>query len=195
MLPPTSVSPAETMFDGLPTLTQKLVLLLMFCLAQFSDSFNNSELCPAIHILEGSMGITQGQSAWIMSAFQLTFALLLLISGRISDVYNPKNVFVVGVAFLGVLSVATGFVNTKIVTIVLRALMGIVSAMTIPSTLTLLVHVFPEPLEQAQLQMHRVFSFVTIVAIPVAPDCLFIITPEAAKSKVKHNTQCKMEES
>jgi MFS family permease len=46
-------------------------------------------------------------------------------SGKISDVYNPKYAFVLGSAALGVISLGTGFVNDKIVMIVLRALGGI----------------------------------------------------------------------
>ena len=75
-------SPPETSPDPLPkqlSLTRKLVLLLMFCFAQFLDAFNNSALFPAIPSLESSMGITESQSAWIISAFQLTFASFLLI--------------------------------------------------------------------------------------------------------------------
>ncbi|KAH0835592.1 major facilitator superfamily domain-containing protein [Lanmaoa asiatica] len=218
MLPPTSVSPAETVVDGLPrrlSLTRKLVLLLMFCFAQFLDAFNISALFPAVPALDVSMGITQSQSVWIISAFQLTFASFLLIGGRISDVYNPKNAFTTGVAFLGIFSIGAGFVNNKIAIIVLRALMGTASAMTIPSALTLLVRVFPEPLEQARAigvfggcgavanvlglfigavlvqyaSYHWVFWFVAIIAIPVALGCLFIIPPEVAKSKVEFDTR------
>lgn len=82
MSSPALGSPPETSPDPLPkqlSLTRKLVLLLMFCFAQFLDAFNNSALFPAIPSLESSMGITESQSAWIISAFQLTFASFLLI--------------------------------------------------------------------------------------------------------------------
>ena len=72
----------ETLVDK-PTrrlsLTRKLVMLSVFCFAQFLDAFNNAALFPAIPALEGFMDIKQSQSAWIISAFQLTFASLLLI--------------------------------------------------------------------------------------------------------------------
>ncbi|KAG1858472.1 major facilitator superfamily domain-containing protein [Suillus subluteus] len=122
----------------------------MLCLAQFLDAFNNSALFSAIPTLEVSMGMTESQSTWIISAFKLTFASFLLISGRISDVYNPKSAFIGGVSGLGVISLCAGFVNDTIPVIILRALSGIASSMTIPSALTLLVDVFPEPLEQAR---------------------------------------------
>ncbi|KIJ05707.1 hypothetical protein PAXINDRAFT_21057 [Paxillus involutus ATCC 200175] len=134
-------------------------------------------------------------------------------SGRISDVYNPKKVFIGGISALGLLSVAAGFVNDKIPIIILRALIGIASAMTVPSALTLLVNAFPDPLHQARAigvfggfagvanvlglligamfvqwaSFHWVFWFVGIIAIPVALACLFIIPPEIAKSEDKPN--------
>ncbi|KIJ19716.1 hypothetical protein PAXINDRAFT_166798 [Paxillus involutus ATCC 200175] len=218
MPPPAPHSPAETLTDEPPkelSLTRKLVLLSMFCLAQFLDAFNNSALLAAIPALEKSMGITESESVWIISAFQLTFASSLLISGRISDVYNPKKVFIGGISALGLLSVAAGFVNAKIPIIILRALIGIASAMTIPSALTLLVNAFPDPLHQARAigvfggfagvanvlglligamfvqwaSFHWVFWFVGIIAIPVALACLFIIPPEIAKSEDKSDAR------
>ncbi|KAH7915495.1 major facilitator superfamily domain-containing protein [Hygrophoropsis aurantiaca] len=207
MLAPPTLSPTETLIDEAPrglSLARKLVLLTMFCLAQFLDSFNNSALFSAIPALEISMSMTESQSTWIMSAFQLTFASFLLISGRISDVYNPKTAFIAGVSGLGLLSVGAGFVKDKIIIIILRALIGIASAMTIPSALTLLVNVFPDPLEQARAigifggcgavanvlglligaffvqfaSYHWVFWFVALVAAPVALGCVFIIPPQ-----------------
>lgn len=103
-------SPVTTLTDE-PTkrfsLARKVVLLLMFCFAQFLDAFNNAALVPAIPTLVRSVGITGSQLAWIISAFQLTFASFLLMvsmslhtrdvsnsrlqSGRISDVYNPSK--------------------------------------------------------------------------------------------------------
>ncbi|KAF9242846.1 major facilitator superfamily domain-containing protein [Melanogaster broomeanus] len=211
MLPPATHSPAPTLADepaNQLSLARKLVLLSMFCLAQLLDAFNNSALISAIPVLEESMGITESQSAWVLSAFQLTFSSFLLISGRISDVYNTKNAFIGGVSALGLLSVGAGFVTDKITIIILRAFMGIASAMTIPSALTLLVHTFPDPLQQARAlgifggcgavgnmlglvigamfvqwaSFHWVFWFVGLVCAPVVLGCLFIIPPEVAKS-------------
>ncbi|KAF8123559.1 major facilitator superfamily domain-containing protein [Boletus edulis] len=207
-----SQSPPETPTDE-PTmhlsLTRKFILLLLFCFAEFLDTFNNSALVPAIPPLEASMGITESQSAWLISAFKLTFASFLLISGRISDVYDPKKAFITGVFFMGIISFGAGFVSNRIAIIALRSLMGIASAMTIPSSLALIMHVFPEPLEQARAigvfggcgtvgnvlglfigavlvqyaSYHWVFWFVAIIAIPVALACIFIIPSEVAASK------------
>ncbi|KAG1732776.1 major facilitator superfamily-domain-containing protein [Suillus occidentalis] len=146
MLPPLTIS----VVDGKRlSVTRKLVLLVMFCLAQFLDAFNITALFTAIPALEVSMNMTASQSTWMFSASQLTFSSFLLISGRISDVYNPKTAFIGGVFGLGITSLCAGFVDDKIPIIILRALSGIASAMSIPSALKLLVNVFTDPREQA----------------------------------------------
>jgi len=68
--------------DGKPgelPLSRKLVLLVIFCLAMFLDSANNSALFSALPELDISMGMNESQSTWMISAFQLTFASFLLI--------------------------------------------------------------------------------------------------------------------
>ena len=71
-------------------------------------------------------------------------------SGRVSDLYNPKLVFVGGAFAVGVLSLGTGFTRSKVAFFALRALTGIPVAMTIPSALALIVRLFPEPGEQGK---------------------------------------------
>lgn len=72
------LSPTQTLVDGkVPqrfSPFRRYLLLIIFCFAQFLDAFNNSALFSAIPSLENSLGITESQSTWIISAFQLTFA-------------------------------------------------------------------------------------------------------------------------
>ena len=57
---------------------RRYVLLAMLCMAQFLDSFNLSALFTANTMTE-SMGMSEGDTAWIVSAYQLTFGSFLLI--------------------------------------------------------------------------------------------------------------------
>ncbi|OAX40409.1 MFS general substrate transporter [Rhizopogon vinicolor AM-OR11-026] len=204
----------ETLVNDRPNelpLSRKVVLLAISCLAQFLDVFNASALFSALPALEMSMRMTESQSTWMISAFQLTFASFLLISGRISDVYNPKNVFIGGVASLGIISLCVGFVDSKVPMIICRELIGIASSMTIPPALTLLVNIFPDPLQQAQVialfggcggvanvlglligamfvqwaSYHWVFWFVAILAVPAALACVYIIPPQITKTSTE----------
>ncbi|KZP03713.1 MFS general substrate transporter, partial [Athelia psychrophila] len=203
--------------DGLPpkgmhaakiSPARKYILLTTFCLAQFLDSFNNSALYSAMPSFIIDLRITEGQSTWIMSAFQLTFASFLLVSGRISDVYNPKFAFIAGVGALGVINLGAGFASDKIFLIVLRAFSGIAASLTIPSALSLIVTLFPDPIAQASAlsafggsgsmgsvlglfvgaifieyaSWHWSFWFLALLTVPIASLGLFLIPREKAPS-------------
>ncbi|CCM02246.1 uncharacterized protein FIBRA_04327 [Fibroporia radiculosa] len=129
---------------------RKALLLSMFCFALFLDSFNNSSLFVAIPPIAAQLDIPNSQSVWLLSSYQLTFAALLLISGRVSDIYSAKWVFVIGIVIMGVFSLVGGFMRHEIPLIVCRALMGAGAALTIPSALHLIVHMYPDPAEQAK---------------------------------------------
>lgn len=63
----------------IPSTVRKCLLLALFCLAQFLDVFNNSGIYPAIPIMAKELNMTGGESVWIVSATQLTFAAFLLL--------------------------------------------------------------------------------------------------------------------
>jgi MFS family permease len=58
---------------------KKILILFVLCFAIFLDVFNNSSLITAIPPISRQLGISNSQSVWILSAYQLTFAALLLI--------------------------------------------------------------------------------------------------------------------
>ncbi|TBU27124.1 MFS general substrate transporter [Dichomitus squalens] len=206
--PSTVRSPVQTLVDGcVPqrySVARRYLLLIIFWLAQFLNAFHNSALLSATPLLVASLDMNRSESTWISSAFQITFASFLPISGRISDTYYPKSAFIGGVSGLGVLSIGAGFVSSKNTLIVLRALTGIAGSMLIPSALRLLVNVFTEPAEQARaigifggcsavgnvlglivgeifvqsISWSWVFWFVALVWIPIATLCIFLIPKE-----------------
>ncbi|KZT34695.1 MFS general substrate transporter [Sistotremastrum suecicum HHB10207 ss-3] len=189
------------------------LLLLLFSLAQFIDIFNISALFAALPVLTTSLEMNAGQAIWVISAYQLTFAAFLLLSGRVSDVYHPKYSFVGGAAWLGSLCLAAGFTKNKFGLIILRALCGLGGALTIPSALNLIAHLYPEEKEQARAigffgssgsignmlgliigalfvqytSWSWVFWFAAIMILPIAIICIFIIpldiVPETTASQ------------
>ncbi|KAJ7499582.1 MFS general substrate transporter [Mycena latifolia] len=129
---------------------RKGIILFFLCLAQFLDTFMNSALVAAIPLISADLGITNADSVWLVSGYQLTFAALLLVSGRLSDLYDPKIVFSIGATLIGGLSLGAGFVRAEVPLIVLRVLTGIGAALTVPSALHLIVHMFPDTAAQAK---------------------------------------------
>ncbi|KAG8720151.1 hypothetical protein FRC09_010038 [Ceratobasidium sp. 395] len=180
---------------------RKYLLLAFFCLGQFLDTLNNSAVLPALPAITHNVHLTESDSVWLLAAYQATFASFLLISGRVSDIYSPKPAFIVGTAFFGAISLGGGFVNDRIVLIVLRALQGIGASLTIPSALSLLVQLFPEPAEQARAigmfgataaignvlgtmvgaifvqyaSWRWIFWLIAMIALPIAAACILLI--------------------
>jgi hypothetical protein len=82
-----SLSPSETLCESnspkrkaqkLST-GRKYALLALFCIAQLIDVFNNSAVISALPTIVASLDMTDNESTWVVSAFQLTFASFLLV--------------------------------------------------------------------------------------------------------------------
>jgi MFS family permease len=67
--------------------SKKILIHSVLCLALFLDTFNNSSLFSAIPPIAKQLEIPNSQSVWLLSAYQLTFAALLLI---VSPLSGPK---------------------------------------------------------------------------------------------------------
>lgn len=76
----TSKTEVVTSPDTFSTLgnVRRIILLVVFCATQFLDAFNNSALFAAIPPIAVDLNIDNSTSVWLISAYQLTFAALLL---------------------------------------------------------------------------------------------------------------------
>jgi hypothetical protein len=70
---------------------KKLLLLFFFCISQFIEAVNLCALFTSIVDIAPELNLTDSDAVWLLSAYQLTFASFLLLSGRVADVYNPSE--------------------------------------------------------------------------------------------------------
>ncbi|KAL0959010.1 hypothetical protein HGRIS_014322 [Hohenbuehelia grisea] len=129
---------------------RKLVILLILCSAQFLDIFNANAVIVSLPSLGAELGFSAGTLQWVLSAYTLTFAAFMLISGTISDIYHPKPIFSIGFAVVGLFSIPIGASVHPIMTIVFRAIQGIGAAMNVPSAISMIRTTFTNPQEQAR---------------------------------------------
>ncbi|KZO93083.1 MFS general substrate transporter [Calocera viscosa TUFC12733] len=200
-LPPSSASSGQRAPKREISTTRKALLLMVFCMAQFLDAFNNSSLFPPLPTIGKTFDMSEAEQQWMFSAYALTFSSFLLLSGRISDISSPKWTFITGLSIVSVMSLILGFLPNKIALIVVRALQGIGAALTIPSSLSLLVWTFPDPKSQSraiatfsgmsaigivlglligaafttQVSWQWCFWFVTCIGVPTLLASLFLI--------------------
>ncbi|KAI5121920.1 hypothetical protein M0805_000249 [Coniferiporia weirii] len=141
--------------DHLPEKTRvdafkKFLTVPLLCSAQFLDIFSSSSSIIALPKIGDALGFSASELQWVVAAYTLTFASFLLIGGRISDIYSPKPVFLVGYATVGVLSIICAVSVNPIMLLVFRAIQGIGGALTVPPAIALIVHTVPDPQRQSQ---------------------------------------------
>ncbi|KAL1410473.1 hypothetical protein Q8F55_004484 [Vanrija albida] len=128
---------------------RKHFLLFIFCLSNFVDVCNVSGVAIATSQIAADIKLAPTQIVWIITAYSLSFASFLLFAGRLADLVPAQYVFEVGFFGLGVFSLVQSFVTTnKYAFLIIRALGGIMGAMTIPSGYHMTGHMFPHPLER-----------------------------------------------
>lgn len=86
----------------------------------------------------------------MLSGYTLTFAAFMLVAGRLADITHPKPIFCIGYGIVGLFSIPVAASVHPIMSIVFRAVQGVGAAMNVPSSISLLLTYFPEPVEQGR---------------------------------------------
>jgi len=122
---------------------QTRLVLLVVSLSLMTVVSAVSGLNVALPSLARATGASQTELTWIVDAYTVVFAGLLLSSGAIGDRVGRKGILMVGLAIFGVAAAAAAFVDTPEALIALRAVMGIGAAAIMPTTLSVITTTFP----------------------------------------------------
>jgi EmrB/QacA subfamily drug resistance transporter len=128
----------------------KPMILVALLLAAFLVNLDTTLVNVALPTLVRELHASTTQLQWVVDAYNLVFATLLLTFGSLSDRYGRKVMLLAGLAIVGTASLAGGFTTSPAQLITARAAMGLGAAMTFPSTLSLLSNVFTERRERAR---------------------------------------------
>lgn len=132
----------------------KLVLAVLL-VAQFMLAVDFSILNVALPVIGGGLGFSLSNLQWIATSFALCAAGFTLLFGRVADLFGRRRLFLVGLAVLGLSSLAGGLANSPEMLIVARVLQGLATAAVTPAGLSLLTTSFPEgPLRQKALGLN-----------------------------------------
>src|SRR3954454_22106394 len=122
---------------------ERAAILRVTCLALMMVVAGVAGLNVALPGIAGDTGASQSQLQWIVDAYALAFAALLLPAGAIGDRFGRKPILVAGIAVFGLASGAALFADSAGQLIGLRAVMGVAAAMIMPLTLSVITRVFP----------------------------------------------------
>ncbi|MBF6234948.1 MFS transporter [Nocardia farcinica] len=134
------------------TTTRKWWALAVIATAQFMVIMDTSIIGIALPRMQADLGFSQENLTWVFNAYVIAFGGLLLLGGRLSDLFGARRVFAAGWVVLLVGSVLAGAAGTVGVELAGRAIQGAGAAMIAPAALTLLMMLFgssPQELTKA----------------------------------------------
>ena len=125
------------------------VILAVLCTSVFIIVVDGTIVNVALPTFVRELGATTSQLQWIVDAYVLVFAGLLMAAGSIGDRYGRKGVLQIGLLLFAVTSALASTADSAGALIAWRAVMGVGGALIFPATLALLVNVFTVPKQRA----------------------------------------------
>src|SRR6058998_1037074 len=126
------------------------LILVSLLLAAFVINLDITIVNVALPTLVRELHASNSQLQWVVDAYNLLFAALLLAAGSLSDRLGRKGFLLAGLVVFGAASIAGGLTDTAGQLIVARCFMGLGAAMIFPTTLSLISNVYTERAERAK---------------------------------------------
>src|SRR4051812_6851069 len=122
--------------------TRRWFALSVLCVSLFAIVLDNTIVNVALPTLVRDLDADISQLQWVVDAYTLVFAGLLLLAGTLGDRYGRRRTLLLGLAVFGCASAAAASAGGVDALIVGRAIMGAGAAFIMPATLSLIVGVF-----------------------------------------------------
>jgi EmrB/QacA subfamily drug resistance transporter len=142
-------------------------MLLVLCLSVLLVTIDNTIVNIALPTLSRDLKASTSNLQWIVDAYTLVFAGLLLVSGHLGDRFGRRRLLQVGLVLFGLTSLAAASAETTGQLIAGRAAMGVAAALIYPATLGLLSNIFTNPRERATAI--GIWSGVSGLAVALGP--------------------------
>ena len=132
----------------------------------FMIMLDNTIVNVALPAIEHSLHMSISSLEWIVTAYALTFAALLITGGKLGDMFGRRKMFIVGLVVFTLASLACGLAPSAGFLIGSRAVQGIGAALMNPATLSIITATFP-PKERGQAI--GIWAGVSALALAIGP--------------------------
>lgn len=151
-----SVTDAELLSDTrYPTLPlpepRAWKALIALCIGFFMILLDQTIVAVATPVIQDDLHADYNQAIWVTSVYLLTFAVPLLVTGRLGDRFGPKNVYCVGMVIFTLSSLWCGLSGSVEQLIAARAVQGLGAALLTPQTMAVINRIFPRQRRGAAL--------------------------------------------
>ena len=122
----------------------------VLCLAAFIINLDSTIVNIALPSLVRQLDASTRELQWVVDAYTLTFAALVLAAGSLGDRYGRKGALLAGLAVFGTATAVGGLVDSSGALIAVRAVMGVGAALIFPATLAIISNLYTERGERAR---------------------------------------------
>jgi EmrB/QacA subfamily drug resistance transporter len=129
---------------------QRWLVLVVVAVAQLMVVLDSSIVNIALPSAQQALGFANSDRQWVVTGYALAFGSLLLVGGRLGDMYSRKWVFITGLIGFAVASAIGGAAVSFVMLVAARALQGVFGAILAPSALGILVSTFRDPRERGR---------------------------------------------
>jgi len=117
--------------------------LVVIAAAQLMIVLDATIVNVALPEMQRALGFSGASLAWIVTAYSLAFGSLLLLGGRLGDLFGRRRVFITGVLVFSAASLVGGFATSEWWLLISRAVQGAGAALAAPTALALIATTFP----------------------------------------------------
>src|SRR3984885_5589629 len=174
-------------------------------LATLMTYLDNNVINVAIPTIQRDLHLSVTGLEWIVSSYLLVLAGLLLVGGRLADVYGRRRVFLTGLAIFTLSSLTAGLAGSGGVLIGARAVQGLGAALLMPATLAIIGHAFTDvrertaaigiwsaigalglalgPVVGGLISQHIHWGWIFLINVPIGVVTFAIAIPSVAESR------------
>ncbi|WP_370946830.1 MFS transporter [Amycolatopsis sp. cg5] len=144
-----AVPPAQNSSEN-PHHARRWAILAVIGIAQLMVVLDATVVNIALPSAQHSLGFGDDARQWVVTAYALAFGSLLLLGGRVADLFGRKNALMVGLAGFAIVSAIGGAANGIEMLLIARAAQGVFGALLAPAALSLLTTTFTDPKERGR---------------------------------------------
>ncbi len=126
------------------------LILVIVAIAQLMVVLDATVVNIALPSAQHALGFANSDRQWVVTAYALAFGSLLLVGGRLGDMFSRKRIFIIGLIGFALASALGGAAQSFGMLVTARALQGAFGAILAPSALGTLVSTFREPRERGR---------------------------------------------
>ena len=129
---------------------RRWIALFVVCLGQLMIILDTTIVNVALPSIQSDFHISQSSLTWVIDGYLITFGSLLLLAGRLGDLFGRKRIFLAGIAAFVATSMLCGVAPSDSTLVVGRFLQGAAAALASSVIIAIIAVEFPEPAERAK---------------------------------------------